>query len=295
MKKKRFGDRNDGYLVRDADSMHKFSPFIMPNRADNEAALFENIDIAPINEYVKKKNEDNPEFKYTFFHVVCAALGLVIAERPRMNRFYSGQRLYERKEITFSFVVKKMFTDDASETLAVVKFRPESDESCISQIYSQIKKVVFGVRKENKTDGATDVMDILCKFPRPMIRFVVWVLKTLEYHGRYPKSFSAVDPYYTTCFISNLGSIKMNAQYHHLSNWGTNSLFLIIGEKKMKPNFKEDGSVEFVEKLPLGITVDERIADGVYFAKTVARLREILANPEILEKSFSDIQKAKNE
>ena len=295
MKKKRFGDRNDGYLVRDADSMHKFFPFAMPNRADNEAALFESVDLGPVNEYVKNKNEDSPEFKYTFFHVVCAALGLVIAERPRMNRFYAGQRLFERNEISFSFTVKKMFTDDGAETLAIVKFRPESEESCISQVYSQVKKIVYSVRKENKVDGATDIMDILCKLPRPIIRLVVWGLKTLDYYGLYPKSFQVVDPYYTSCFISNLGSIKMNAQYHHLSNWGTNSLFVIIGEKKKKPEYREDGSVQMIEKLPLGITIDERIADGVYFAKTIKRLREILENPEILDKSFADIQKGKEE
>ena len=33
----------------------------------------------------------------------------------------------------------------------------------------------------------------------------------------------------------------------------------------------------------LGITVDERIADGVYFAKTIKIVKKLLANPELLE------------
>lgn len=288
-KKRRFGDRPDGYLVRDADPMHILFPFIMPQRTENEASMSENIDIAPINEFIEKKNADSPEFKYTFFHVICAALARVIAERPKMNRFYSGQRLYDRSYISFAFVVKKQFTDDSAETLAIVKYDPESDVSPLEQIYSQIKKIVFGVRREGKdVDGATDIMGVLGKLPRFFLNFVIFCLKKMQYYGIYPKSMRDVDPYYTTCFISNLGSIKMHAQYHHLAEWGTNSLFLIIGEKKQEPTFDKDGNMTLKEVIPLGITVDERIADGVYFAKTIARLRELLANPEELEKPFKE-------
>ncbi len=286
-KKKRLGDRYDGYLVRDADEMHLIAPFIMPDRTDNEASMSEEIDLSPIMEYVNGKNADSPEFKYTFFHVICAGLARVIAERPRMNRFYSGQRLYDRNEISFAFVVKKQFSDDSSETLAIVKYNPEDEASPMEQIYSQVKKIVFGVRREGKVvDGATGAAGILNKLPRFLLNFAMWGLNTLEYYGHYPKSLAKVDPYYTTCFMSNLGSIKMNAQYHHLANRGTNSLFVIIGEKKFVPVYNGDGTFSAKEIIPLGITVDERIADGVYFSKTIARLREILANPEILDKPY---------
>ena len=35
--------------------------------------------------------------------------------------------------------------------------------------------------------------------------------------------------------------------------------------------------------LELGLTIDERIADGVYFAKSIKLLRKLLQNPELLE------------
>lgn len=287
-RKKRFGDRNDGYLVRDADAMHVIAPFILPNRADNEASMSEYIELAPILEYIEKKNADNPEFKYTFFHVICAALARVIAERPRMNRFYAGQRLYDRNEISFAFVVKRQFTDESSETLAIVRYDTESGIPAMEQIYGQVKKIVTGVRRDGKVvDGATDKAAMLNKLPRFLLNMVMGILNTLDYFGHYPKSFARVDPYCATCFISNLGSIKMNAQYHHLANRCTNSLFVIIGEKHFRPTYSEDGSCTVKEVIPLGITVDERIADGVYFAKTLTRLREILANPEILDEPYT--------
>ncbi len=281
-------DRRDGFLVKESDPMHLMMPYLMPNRADNEALLDETIDLGAINRYLEEKNASSPEFKYTFFHIICAALVRTIAERPKMNRFYIGYRLYDRKEISLSFVVKKMFADDAPETLAIVKYDPKKDESPVEQIYSQVKKIVFSVRKENATDGATDAMAILTKLPRPILRLVMKTLDWLNYHDWYPKGFMECDPYFSTAFLSNLGSIRMNADYHHLANWGTNSVFVIIGEKKATPFFEPDGTYTMREALNIGFTIDERIADGYYFAKSIKLFKALLDHPELLDKPATE-------
>lgn len=282
------GDRRDGYLVHETDAMHAIMPFVMPNRADNEAVLNTRIDLTAIEKYISEKNADNPEFKYTLFHAICASLAKTIAMRPKLNRFYSGYRLYDRKDIILAFVVKKKLVDDSDEVLAIVKVDANSDVPPIEQIYLQIKKIVYATRKQGKDDGATDAMGILNLLPRPILKMVMNILRWLEYHGKYPKSLMDVDPYYATVFISNLGSIKMNANYHHLANWGTNSFFMTIGEKKPAPFFNQDGSYEMKTTLDLGLTIDERIADGVYYANSVKVLKEILNNPEILDKHIME-------
>ena len=76
----------------------------------------------------------------------------------------------------------------------------------------------------------------------------------------------------------------MSADYHHLANWGTNSIFAIVGEKKMMPFYLEDGSVEIKEGLNLSLTIDERIADGFYFANSIKILRKIFADPKLIER-----------
>ncbi len=282
------GDRTDGYRVKETDAMHAIMPFAMPNRADNEAVLNTRIDLTAVERYLEEKNSNSPEFKYTFFHVICAALAKTIVMRPRLNRFYSGYRLYDRKEIILSFVVKKRLVDDSDEVLAMVRIDKNSDVPPLEQIYSQVKKIVYSARKQGKDDGATDVMGVLNHLPRPILKMVMGVLRWLEYHGKYPKSLMDVDPYYSTVFMSNLGSIKMDANYHHLANWGTNSLFVTIGEKKSSPCFNEDGTYEMKTTLDLGLTIDERIADGVYYANSVKLLKEILSRPEILDKPISE-------
>ena len=105
----------------------------------------------------------------------------------------------------------------------------------------------------------------------------------LDRHGWVPRSLIATDPCYASVVLSNLGSIQLHAGYHHLCNWGTNSIFGVIGEKKKRPFYDEDGNMEMRDSLDLGLTVDERIADGYYFSKTIRLLRKLLENPELLE------------
>ena len=275
--------RRDGKLVPESDPMHLITPHLMPNRADNEAVLNEVFDMTAVDAYLEKKNADNPEFKYTFFHVICAAIAKVLVLRPRMNRFYVGRRLYDRNDIIFSFVVKKKFEDDGAEALAIITIDKAGDTAPVEQIYEKVKGIVYSVRRDNQTDGTTDKMAILTKLPRGLLKFVMNFLSWLDYHGKYPQALMHDDPYFSSVFLSNLGSIKMHANYHHLANWGTNSIFVVIGEKKLTPFYQADGSVQMRSALEMGLTIDERIADGVYFAKSVQLLRTLLANPELLE------------
>lgn len=286
--KKSFGDRRDATLVRDADPLHTFMPYLLLGRTDNEALLNDEIDLTAVNDYLEKKNATSPDFKYTIFHVVLAALAKTIYLRPAMNRFMQGHRLYQRHDISFSFVVKRAFSDHAEEALVIMKMREDSELSPIEQVHTKVKKEVQGIRNENKNGGTMDVVGILSRVPRFLLRFVARLLFWLEYHGWLPAALEKIDPYHTTCFVSNLGSIKMSASYHHLIDWGTNSFFVIIGEKQWKPVFQRDGSYEMRELLPLGFTIDERIADGFYFANSIKILRYIMAHPDVLDEPFAN-------
>ncbi len=280
--KRRWGDRRDARLVREADAMHVFMPYLLPNRADNEALMNETFDLTAINNYIAKKNASEDDFKYTFFHVICAAIAKTIALRPAMNRFIAGHRIYERYAISMAFVVKKQLVDDSEEALAVIEL-DDDGESPIEQVHSKVKKIVRHVRRNNGTNTTASAMNTLAKLPRWLMRIIMKLLHWLDYHGWVPKALSADDPYYCSVFLSNLGSIKMHASYHHLVNWGTNSFFVVIDEKHMHPYFDSDGTFELREAIDIGFTIDERIADGLYFANSIKILRRLIANPELLE------------
>ncbi len=283
VRKRRWGDRRDGYRLRpgEIDGFHTFLPYLLLNRADCEAFISEQIDLTNITAYLERKNADNPQYKYTFFHVIAAALVKTIVHRPLMNRFIQGKRFYQRNYLSLAFVAKKQFKDDGAEGLLFLKF---GEDTTIDSLHDRIWKEVGEVRG-GKVDNTTGAMDTLAKLPRWLLRIVMFALMKLDFYGKMPYSLSREDPYYSTVFMSNLGSIKLNAGYHHLTNWGTCSLFVVIGEKRLAPKYDESGRVETMRPvLDLGITLDERLADGYYYSKTIHLLKYLLENPELLER-----------
>lgn len=280
--KKHRRDRRDGWYLSKLDSMHIIMPYAFPRRCDNEAVLGEVLDMTEIDKFLQRKNAENPDFKYTWFHVITAILAKTLMQRPKMNYFISGYRMYERKDISLAFNVKRKFEDNSEEAMAKFVLDRQGG-SVIEQVHSYVRDFVNTVRVHDKTVGITNEFNALQHLPRPVLRFVVWVLSRLEYHGWYPKAMEKDDPCYSSIYITNLGSIKMNADYHHLFQWGTMSFFVVIGEKKLRPFFKEDGTYELRNTIKVGITIDERIADGYYFAKTLRLVRHLVQHPELLE------------
>ncbi len=282
--KKRRGDRRDGRLLRELDSLHFITGIIYPNRCDNEAYISVKVDLTAMNAYLARKNETETDFPYTMFHLVVAALLKTITLRPKLNRFIVNSNFYQRNEVSAAFVVKKQFSDKGAEALA---FLHGKGEFTVEDVHEYIRSQVQECRSE-KVDSSTENMDILNKLPRWLgkaaVKFIMW----LDKHGWVPKDMVATDPYYSSVVISNLGSIKLKCGYHHLTNWGTCSLFCIIGEKKKSPFFDENGSVSMRETLELGLTIDERIADGYYYSKSVRLLEYLLTHPEELERPISE-------
>jgi len=282
--KRRFGDRKDGKLLRDLDGMHFIVPLLYPNRCDNEAYISERIELEPIEKYIAEKNKGEEVFPYTVFHIIVTALVKTITLRPKMNRFIANKNMYQRNEVSAAFVVKKQFADESAEGLAFLHTVPEDTiDSLHQKLYEQISFC-----RGDVADRSTDSMDILNKMPRFISKFLVWIITKLDKHGLCPNFLIATDPYYSSVVLSNIGSIKLKCGYHHLTNWGTNSVFCIIGEMKLSPFYDENGNVTMRRTVDIGLTIDERLADGYYYSKSVRLLKHLLRHPELLEQSLSE-------
>ena len=282
--KKQKGETYDAYLVKDIAPIEQLMTSILGERIENEALCNFDVETAALDEYLAKKNAQNPEYKYTFFHVFCAAVMRTVAERPRLNYFIRNGHYYERKEISIAAIAKKQKKDGAEEGMIIMRYRKDSDMSPVEQMHTSICKQVYHIRKsEDSHDSTTDVIRTLTKLPYWLYKAIVNFLLSRAKKGKLPKGLIDVVPYYRTIFISNLGSIKMKADYHHLTNFGTTSLFGIIGKKECRPVFAEDGSYTMKNFLPLSLTIDERIGDGVYFANSIKILKAYLLKPELLD------------
>lgn len=279
MSKNKWGDRKDGIWLKDIPAMNRIMPGIMPNRADNEAYITIDVDLDPLDKYLAKKNEGKTTDKYTYFHVISAAIGKAFVLRPRMNRFIVNRKLYQRRDLTVAFVVKKKFDDHAEEGFAFFNF---DDKETMDSYYNKIMHFIHSARK-SEGDTSTDAMNIVTKLPQWLINLIVNVVLWLDKHGWAPQSLIGTDPNHAAIFLTNLGSIGLEGGYHHLVNWGTNSCFIVLGKKYMKMDYQKDGTSRLHEVIPIGITLDERIADGYYYSGTVALVKELLENPDLLD------------
>ena len=276
MARRRWGDRRDGKVIRDIDSMHYIMPLMYPNRCDNEAFMTLHINLEKTEEYIKQKNKENPDNKIAIFEIIIAATLKAIRLRPHMNRFIANKTMYQRNELTAAFTVKKNFRDDGEETLARVVAEDGDTLDTIN------KKVVDQINFcKTSTDESSEAMNFIQKLPGK--KFIGAMARMLDRHGLMPKSVIATDPYQCTVVLTNLGSIGMNIGYHHLMNWGTTSIFIVIGKKHNRPHYDKDGNITMRREMSLSITIDERISDGFYYARSLRLLKKLIENPELLE------------
>ena len=205
---KKWGDRRDGKLLRDIDSMHYIMPLMYPNRCDNEAFVSEQIDLTRANAYLAEKNADNPEYRYNLFQLIVTALLKTITLRPKMNYFIANYNMYERNEVSAAFTIKKIFADNGGEALAFLHSKPTDT---LDTVHDEIYRQVSFCREDGNKDPSTESMDMLQKLPLFLKKWLGRGARFLDRRGWMPKSVVATDPYQSSCVIANLGSIKLHS------------------------------------------------------------------------------------
>ncbi len=281
--------RRDAYRIKDIDPFHSIVPYVMPKRTEAEVFSHETIDITNLLKLIKEKNEQSGS-ELKLFHAICTATAKTLYLRPLLNSFVSGKRFWQRRDIVLSFVAKKKFEDYSEEGLMTLCIDGNNNINDISQ------KIIGDVSKVRK-DGSNDLdglMGFVGRLPRFILNILFFFIRMFEYYGVMPKALTEGDPNYTSVLIANLGSIKCSAPYHHLSNYGTNSIMITIGVVKKKPVYDDNGSMDMRDIVDLGITLDERIADGFYFARSIKLLKYMLENPEILFEAINSPVKEAN-
>ena len=278
------GDRFDAKYLKNVDSMHFIMPFMFPNRCDNEAFFSFRIDLTQVNEYIKKKNAANPEYKYNLFQCLIAAVLKTITLRSKLSIFIHDRKMYKRNEISAAFTVKQEFTDEGGEVLAFIHSKPDWT---IDDLHNELHRQLLKLKSKSYADPSTGFMDKFNRLPkfisRPLLHFVCF----LEKKGKIPPALVETDPYHSSVNFANLGSIGLPSGFHHLTNWGTTSIFIVVGKAGRLPFFEND-QVVFKDAVDLNITMDERIADGYYFSKSMKMLQYFLAHPELLDRPFEE-------
>ncbi len=265
--------RKDAIWIKPKDTIQAIVPFIMPKRCDAEVSSTVDMDVTELVKFIEEKNELNLEYKMTFFHGLMSCFAKTVYNRKALNRFVKDKRLYERKKVSFAFIAKDKLSDSGEERIVSVNVEGTDNIMSLSR---KMAIDVFKVRKEG-TNDMDGILKLFVSLPKWILSIVVKIVMFLDNHGINPKAITEGDTNYATILASNLGSIKTNSVYHHLNEYGTNSIVLTIG------TIREENERKIVD---LTITLDERIADGFYFAKSIQLAEYIAKNPKLLDENF---------
>ncbi|MCA9518864.1 MAG: 2-oxo acid dehydrogenase subunit E2 [Myxococcales bacterium] len=264
--------RSDGTYMGRIHPFRKLMFYIMPTRSES-IVLYD--DYASVEELERYLEQVNKRFHVDVTHAIVAAIANGMKKAPSMNRFVVGRRLYQRKGIWITFSMKRKKLDKQAKLAAVKRLIPE-DQSFFG-LCAGLEENIKVERSDTKTYLDKE-LGLLSKIPRPVLKVGVSLLKWLDYNNLLPADFIKNDAMYTGVFAANLGSLGMNAGYHHLYEWGTCPLFIMIGAIEERP-VVVDGQVVVKRVIPLRFTYDERIDDGLNAGLGIKGVVDALEHP----------------
>ncbi len=272
--------RADGTRIKNADPMYTVAAYIMNKRVDSMNMITIDIPIEPIKEYLNKKRKQGVNISH--MAVVMSAFIRTMRDYPELNRFVVNRKIYQRNEIAVGMVVLQP-GENGHGTMSKMYF---DENNTIYEVNDIINKYVEENRQTPKSNGTEKMIKFLLSMPG-ILPIGVALFKWLDKHGLLPKAIIDMSPFHMSFGITNLASIRTNHIYHHCYEFGTTSIFLAMGNLREVPHRKGD-EIVFEKCMPIGVTMDERIASGSYFATAFRKMRTYLRNPELLETPPTD-------
>ena len=267
-----FGRRRDGTLAK-VPPYRRMMPFLMRGRNESIVFFEQLLDMSRAKPWLEAWNARTGA-RATVFHLVLHALGRMLHERPHINRFIAGRRIYDRRGVFMTFAAKKAMRDDAP--LATVKREFAAGESFAAMVAALTADIQ--VAKSDAISKIDKELSLFLRLPGFLLAASISILRWLDGHGLAPRALIGDDPMYTSAFVANLGSLKIDAAYHHLYEYGNCPLFCTVGQLAPAAIIV-GGSIDIRPALLLRYSYDERIEDGFYAASAIALIRGWVEDP----------------
>lgn len=282
-----FGKRSDGRRLRKISPFFLLMPHIMKRRSDSQVFYSQEIPLAPLDEYISKKDAEG--IKMSYMAIIYSALVRIIAEKPLVNRFVMNGRVYARNSIDISLAIKKGMSETAEETTLKLHFKGSEN---IFDIRNRLEQVITENKDVSAENGTDKLAKALAYIPSWLIKLVVNFLMFLDRHNLMPKAIIELSPFHTSAFLTNVGSLGIDSIYHHLYDFGTTAVFLAMGKKK-KSFISVDETLKEEKSLSLRWVLDERICDGFYYANALKLFNKYMKKPELLEEHIEPVMDVK--
>ena len=278
-RRRRIGDRKDGYRIRTLPPMNKVSPYIMKKRNDAQNQFEDCFDVTEAEKLCREKVKSGKR-NFTLLHIILAAYVRTISQRPGINRFISGQKIYARNNIEVVMAVKKTMNLESPDTMIKVYFEPTDT---LDEVYEKFNAVVVQNLGNDTESNFDETAKILNYIPGLLLKFAIWVLDCLDYFGIMPKALLKVSPFHGSMIITSMGSLGIKPIYHHLYDFGNLPAFISYGAKRKACTVDSDGNVKKKIMVDFKIVTDERICDGYYYASAFKMFKKCVEDPSRLE------------
>ena len=260
--------------------MYRVAVHLMTRRSDAMNAITLDIPYEPIREYVRAKKKEG--IAMSNMTVILAGLVRLTAEYPAINRFVMNKRVYSRDKISVSMVVAGYRKGDGTAnegTMSKITFEPTDN------IFQMNQRIEEYVAKNRRGDTSSErVIRTVTGIPGSL-RFIANLARWADKHNLLPKSVIEASPFHASMLFTNLASIRTNHIYHHVYQFGTTSVSVAIGTPREVPRRK--GNEIVLERcIPIGMVMDDRIVSGHYFAESFRRLKQLYADPSLMEEGL---------
>ncbi|MBP3304607.1 MAG: 2-oxo acid dehydrogenase subunit E2 [Oscillospiraceae bacterium] len=275
-----WGDRTDGRRIRSLPAMSQVSPYIMVTRNTATNYFEESFEISHIDRYIRQKRKEGLT-NFGITHVLLACYVRAICKFPGLNRFLAGQKVYSRgNDIQYCMTIKKEMKADSPDTVIKVHLDPHDTAT---DVYNKLQDAVEKVKNTPLDSNFDNTAGVLTLIPGVLLKFVVWLLRTLDYFGMLPKFLLEVSPFHGSLFFTSMGSLGIPPIYHHLYDFGNLPVFGAFGCKRRALEVLEDGTVVQRKYVDVKFCMDERIVDGYYYAAFFKHYKRLLQHPEVLD------------
>ncbi len=285
--KRRIGDRKDGYLLRHNSPLNKLMPHIMRYRYDALVYYEFDCDITKTEELLRSLRK-NGHKNLSYTHLIMAVTARAFAEHPKMNRFIAGRKIYARNKLLFSLAAKTSLSENGKEFQTVTEV---DEHDTLLEIADKFDEQISIIMKDQGEANGTDkLLNIFFKLPTWFIALAVGLFNSMNYHGIFPEALEKGLPFFSSAYVTNIGSLGGDALYHHLYEFGTTSAFIGFGKKKTVYETQADGSVKKKLLLPFKMVLDERIAEGFDFIAAMRTFTYYVENADkLLERGTVDL------
>ena len=283
-----WGDRSDGRRIRSMPAISQITPYLMVHRCESNILFEDSFEITGVDRYIRQKRREGLT-NFGIIHVLLAAYCRGLCKFPAMNRFIAGQKLYTHGEdIQFCITVKKEMTVDAPDTVVKIHLSPRDTAV---DVYNKLQAAVEEVKNTPLDSGVDNTAGALSMIPGVVLKFVVWLIKLLDYFGMLPKFLLEISPFHASVYFTSMGSLGIQPVFHHLYNLGNMPIFCAFGCKRKELQVQEDGSIVQKKYIDCKFNVDERTVDGFYYASFFKHYKRIMAHPEILDNPPEEVLK----